>query len=140
MSLVSLTYLKKLASRTTLYWWMMVLLFNLETCYKRNGAKSWLFCWFLSSLFNNHEYAYTCILLSFIWKWNKNRFEPVETWWMVQFLIIYFPQNICGCGYYIIRLLCRNYTSQHCSMLSTHCNKVIVHSIRYLTWVAFLSA
>ena len=38
---------------------------------------------------------------------------------MMQFLIIDFPQIICGCDYYIIRLLCGNYTSLHCSMLST---------------------
>ena len=34
---------------------------------------------------------------------------------MVSFLIIDFPQNICDYDYYIIRLLCGNYTSLHCS-------------------------
>ena len=35
----------------------------------------------------------------------------------MQFLIIDFPQNVCGYGYYIISLLCGNYASLHCSML-----------------------
>ena len=38
---------------------------------------------------------------------------------MVQFLIIDFPQNICDDDHYIICLLCGNYISLHCSMLST---------------------
>ena len=38
---------------------------------------------------------------------------------MVRFLIIDFPQNICDDDYYIICLLCKNYTSPHYSMLST---------------------
>ena len=62
---------------------------------------------------------------------------------MVRFLIIDFPQNICYYDYYIICLLCRNYTSLHCSMLSTHCIKATVPSIRYFNWrknkVAFSS-
>ena len=49
---------------------------------------------------------------------------------MVRFLIIGFPQNICDDDYYIICLLCGNYTSLHCSMLSTHCVKATVPSIR----------
>ena len=53
---------------------------------------------------------------------------------MVRFLIIDFPQNICGYDYYIICLLCGNYMSLHCSMLSTHCIKANVPSIRYFNW------
>ena len=53
---------------------------------------------------------------------------------MVRFLIIDFPQNICDYDYYIICLLCGNYTSLHCSMLSTHCIKATVPSIRYFNW------
>ena len=49
---------------------------------------------------------------------------------MVQFLIIDFPQNICDDDYYTICLLCGNYTSLHCSMLSTRCIKATVPSIR----------
>ena len=48
---------------------------------------------------------------------------------MVQFLIIDFPQNICD-DYYIICFLYGNYTSLHCSMLSTRCIKATVPSIR----------
>ena len=48
---------------------------------------------------------------------------------MVQFLIIGFPQNICDDDYYIICLLCGNYMSLHCSMLSTRV-KATVPSIR----------
>ena len=40
---------------------------------------------------------------------------------MVRFLIIDFLQNICNYAYYIIRSLCENYMSLHCSMLSTRC-------------------
>ena len=62
---------------------------------------------------------------------------------MVRFLIIDFLQNICNYDYYIICLLCGNYTSLHCSMLSTHCIEATVPSIRYFNWqknrVAFLS-
>ena len=62
---------------------------------------------------------------------------------MVRFMIIDFPQNICDDDYYIIRLLCGTYTSLHCSMLSTHCIKATVPSIRYFNWrkyrVAFSS-
>ena len=62
---------------------------------------------------------------------------------MVRFLIIDFPQNICGHDYYIICLLCRNNTPLHCSMLSTHCIKATVPSTRYFNWqkvgVAFSS-
>ena len=53
---------------------------------------------------------------------------------MVWFLIIDLPQNICDCDYYIIRLLCKNYMSLHCSMLYTHCIKATVPSIRYFNW------
>ena len=53
---------------------------------------------------------------------------------MVRFLIIDFLQNICDYAYYIIRLLYGNYTSLHCSMLSTHSIKATVHSIRYFNW------
>ena len=49
---------------------------------------------------------------------------------MVRFLIIGFPQNIFGDNYFIICLLCGNYTSLHCSMLSTRCIKATVPSIR----------
>ena len=42
----------------------------------------------------------------------------------------YFPQNICDDDYYIIGFLCGNYTSLHCSMLSTRCIKATVPSIR----------
>ena len=49
---------------------------------------------------------------------------------MVQFLIIGFPQNICDDDYYIICLLRENYTSLHCSMLSTRSVKATVPSIR----------
>ena len=49
---------------------------------------------------------------------------------MVWFLIIDFPQNICDDDYYIIGFLCGNYTSLHCSMLSTRCIKATVPSIR----------
>ena len=52
---------------------------------------------------------------------------------MVRFLIIDFPQNICDDDYYIIHLLCGNYTSLHCSMLSTRI-KATVPSIRYFNW------
>ena len=45
-------------------------------------------------------------------------------------LIIDFPQNICDDDYYIIRMLYGNYTSLHCSMLSTRCIKATVPSIR----------
>ena len=62
---------------------------------------------------------------------------------MVRFLIIDFLQSICDYHYYIIRLLCGNYTSRHLSMLSTRCIKVTVRSIRYFNWqknrVAFSS-
>ena len=74
VSLVSLTRPKQLASRKTLYCWMG-LLFNIETCYKRNGPNSWLFSWFLSSSFDDHECAYAFISLCFGWKWNEDRFE-----------------------------------------------------------------
>ena len=50
------------------------------------------------------------------------------------FLIIDFAQNICGCNYYIIHLLSRNYMSLHCSMLSTYCIKATAHSTRYCNW------
>ena len=53
---------------------------------------------------------------------------------MVRFLIIGFPQNICDYDYYIICLLCGNYTSLHCSMLSTCFIKATVPSIRYFNW------
>ena len=53
---------------------------------------------------------------------------------MVRFLIIDFLQNIYGSDYYIICLLCGNYTSLHCSMLSTYCIKATVRSIRYFNW------
>ena len=57
--------------------------------------------------------------------------------------VIDFPQSICGYDYYIIHLLCKNYTSLHCSILSTCCIKATVHSIRYFNWqknqVAFSS-
>ena len=53
---------------------------------------------------------------------------------MVRFLIIDFPQNICDHDYYIIHLLCGNYTSLHCSILSTHSIKTTVPSIRYFNW------
>ena len=53
---------------------------------------------------------------------------------MVRFLIIDFPQNICDDDYYIICLLCGNYMSLHCSMLSTCCNKATVPSVRYFNW------
>ena len=60
---------------------------------------------------------------------------------MVQFLIIDFPQNICDHDYYIIHLLCGNYTSLHFSVLSTRCIKATVR--RYFNWqknqVAFSS-
>ena len=49
---------------------------------------------------------------------------------MVRFLIIGFLQNICDNDYYIICLLCGNYTSLHCSMLSTRYVKDTVPSIR----------
>ena len=49
---------------------------------------------------------------------------------MVRFLIIDFLQNICDDDYYIIGFLCGNYTSLHCSMLSTRCIKATVPSIR----------
>ena len=52
---------------------------------------------------------------------------------MVRFLIMDFSQNICDDDYYIIRLLCRNYTSLHCSMLSTYI-KATVPSISYFNW------
>ena len=52
---------------------------------------------------------------------------------MVRFLIIDFPQNIYDDDYYIIGFLCGNYTSLHCSMLSTRCIKATVPSIRNLT-------
>ena len=48
---------------------------------------------------------------------------------MALFLKIYFPQNICDDDYYIIHLLCGNYMSLHCSMLSIHCIKATVLSI-----------
>ena len=43
------------------------------------------------------------------------------------FLIIDFPQTICDYDYYIICLLCGNYTSLHCI-------KATVPSIRYFNW------
>ena len=43
-----------------------------------------------------------------------------------------FQQNICGCDYYIICLVCGNNTSLHCSVLSTHSIKATRHSIEYL--------
>ena len=46
---------------------------------------------------------------------------------MVRFLIIGFLQNICDDDYYIICLLCGNYTSLHCS---TRYVKATVPSIR----------
>ena len=49
---------------------------------------------------------------------------------MMRFLIIHFPQDICDYAYYIIHLLCGNYTSLHCSMLSTRCIKATVPSIK----------
>ena len=53
---------------------------------------------------------------------------------MVRFLIIDFLQNICDYDYYIIHLLFGNYTSLHCSMLSTRCIKATVPSIGYFNW------
>ena len=50
---------------------------------------------------------------------------------MVQFLIIDFPKNICEYDYYIIRLLCGNYMSLYCSMLTTGCINATVPSIKY---------
>ena len=62
---------------------------------------------------------------------------------MVRFLIIDFPQNICDDDYCIICLLCGNYTSLHCSILSIYCIKATVPSIRKFNWrknqVAFSS-
>ena len=49
---------------------------------------------------------------------------------MVRFLIIDLPQNTCDDDYYIICLLCVNYMSRYCSMLSTRCIKATVPSIR----------
>ena len=51
---------------------------------------------------------------------------------MVWFLIIDSSLNICSCDNYIICLLCENYMSLHCSMLSTCCIKATGHSIRYV--------
>ena len=57
---------------------------------------------------------------------------------MVQYLIIDFLQNICGYDYYIIRLLCGNYTSLHCPLLHTYLLviriKATVPSTRDLNW------
>ena len=47
------------------------------------------------------------------------------------FDIIDFAHNICGCDYYIIQSLCRNYMSLHSSTLTTWCIKTTVCSIRY---------
>ena len=33
-----------------------------------------LFCCFLPPLFDDHECAYACVSLSFVWKWNKSGF------------------------------------------------------------------
>ena len=53
---------------------------------------------------------------------------------MVRFLIIDITQNICDDDCYIICLLCGNYASLHCSMLSICCIKATVPSIRYFNW------
>ena len=37
-----------------------------ENMFQRNSPKSWLFYWLLSPLLGNHEYTYTCVLLSFV--------------------------------------------------------------------------
>ena len=42
----------------------------------------------------------------------------------------WFPTKYFDDDYYIIYLLCGNYTSLHCSMLSTHCVKATVPSIK----------
>ena len=49
-------------------------------------------------------------------------------------LISDFPNNICGCDFYIIHLLCVNYTSLHYSTLST-CIKAwyVFYKVRILT-------
>ena len=52
---------------------------------------------------------------------------------MVRFLIIDFPQNLCGYDYCIICLLCGNYMSLDCFTLSTHI-KATVCSIRQFNW------
>ena len=51
------------------------------------------------------------------------------------YLVNYYNllQNVCVCDYYIIHLLCRNYMSLHCSMLST-CIKGTGDSTRYFSW------
>ena len=62
-----------------------------------------------------------------------------QSWYIIaygdlRFLIIDFAQNIWGCNYYIILLLCGNYASSHCSTLSTCCIRATVCSIRYFNW------
>ena len=49
---------------------------------------------------------------------------------MVWFLMIDFVQNIWG-WITLNLLLCKNYASSHCSMLSTCCIKATMHSIKY---------
>ena len=56
---------------------------------------------------------------------------------MVWFLIIDFTQNICGCHYYIIHLLCGNYTSLHCSIISTRCIRLLCFYKIFKNRVAF---
>ena len=79
-------------------------------------------CWLHSII--NHAFicivnVMYCVLSSIPWQFATLYIYSLCIWWMVQFLIIDFLQNICGCDYYIIHLLYGNHTSLHCSMLCT---------------------
>jgi len=61
---------------------------NIKMCYKWNRLNSWLLGWFLSPPCDEHECAYTCVSLSFVWKWNKNRFVNM---FKIAYLLIIHP-------------------------------------------------
>ena len=67
VSLVSFTHLRKICQYKKVIS-MSRFANQYKTCYKRNGLKSWLFCWFLSPSCDDHECAYACISLSFVRK------------------------------------------------------------------------
>ena len=72
ISLILLTRLKRTCQQKII---MPMNWIAIQYGYKRNGPKSWLFCWFLSPSFDNHECAYIYASLSFVFKGNKDRFQ-----------------------------------------------------------------
>ena len=67
-SLIALTHLKKLINRKKLCRWMHAI----SKIAPKVG-------WFLSPSFGDHECTFACTSLSFIWKYNENRFMNKKT-------------------------------------------------------------